>query len=128
MLFIGAGVTALVVSLSHPPKPPEVKPPSTVPSTSDSSAITTNSTSIGTSGDTSPSATAAPTGSPPPTGSPAPALQGVIYAIKPDGRLYWYRHNDPAGGAPGFANGGGGKQIGVGWNGYANVFSGGGGI
>jgi hypothetical protein len=52
--------------------------------------------------------------------------EGVIYAIDPGGKMFWYRHNDPAGGAPGFANGGAGKQIGVGWNGYANVFSGGG--
>ena len=49
---------------------------------------------------------------------------GVIYAVNADGRLLWYRHNDPNGGAPGFANNGRGQQVGVGWNGFKEVFSG----
>src|SRR5205809_558484 len=53
---------------------------------------------------------------------------GVIYAIDPGGKMFWYRHNDPAGGAPGFANGGAGKQTGDGRYGYDKVCSRGGGV
>jgi hypothetical protein len=39
---------------------------------------------------------------------------GVIYAIDSVGKMFWYRHNDPKGGKPGFANGGLPKEIGSG--------------
>ena len=55
-------------------------------------------------------------------------VQGVIYGIDDGGKLFWYRHNDPTGGAGGFANGGAGKEIGVGWRRYTQVFSGGAGV
>ena len=36
---------------------------------------------------------------------------GVIYAIDPAGKMFWYRHNNPTGDSAGFANGGTAKQI-----------------
>ncbi len=53
---------------------------------------------------------------------------GVIYAIKSDGSLYWYKHLGYSNGAWSWANGGVGKKIGSGWNMYSKVFSGGNGI
>ena len=64
------------------------------------------------------------------TSRPVPLgpLAGVIYAVATDGRLLWYRHNDPAGGAPGFANNGQGTQVGRSWNNFLHVFPEGGGV
>jgi hypothetical protein len=57
---------------------------------------------------------------------------GIIYAITPDGRLLWYRDDDREGqnapdGSTGWAPGSG-KQIGIGWNNFKHVFSGGDGV
>jgi hypothetical protein len=51
---------------------------------------------------------------------------GVVYAIKPDGTLYWYQHGNYKNGRPDQWQGP--KQIGTGWNGFTKVFSMGGGV
>jgi hypothetical protein len=47
---------------------------------------------------------------------------GIIYAVDPQGTMFWYRYSDPAGGAGQLGQP---KQVGIGWN-YPTVFSGGG--
>jgi hypothetical protein len=60
------------------------------------------------------------------------AGDGVIYAVDSGGTLFWYRYSDPAGGAGGFTNKtslkGQGTPIGRGFDGYSQIFSGGGGL
>ncbi|MFB9990956.1 tachylectin-related carbohydrate-binding protein [Deinococcus oregonensis] len=57
---------------------------------------------------------------------------GVIYAIKPNGSLLWYKHNAYRTGAgletPGAWDPRGGKEVGVGWNSFTKVFAAPGGI
>jgi hypothetical protein len=60
----------------------------------------------------------------------APGTGGVIYGIKPDGTLLWYRHLCYESGqgleTPGCWAGG--KAVGVGWQSFRQVFSGGDGV
>lgn len=62
---------------------------------------------------------------------PAPPAT-TLYAVTPDGALKWYRHTGAltAGGLndPGAWDARGGKEIGVGWNDSAGVFTGGDGV
>jgi Tachylectin len=62
---------------------------------------------------------------------PAPAqglTSGVIYGIKPDGGIYWYRHEGRGDGTGRWSNGGNGLQVGTGWDMYSQVISGGDGV
>jgi Tachylectin len=53
----------------------------------------------------------------------------VIYTVKADGTLWWYRHEKPVTGEAIWTNGGAGKKVGQGWvEGYQRVFSGGSGV
>ena len=52
---------------------------------------------------------------------------GVIYAIRTDGALLWYRYSDPFGGHGSFVSGSG-AQIGHGWSGFTRVVGGGDGV
>jgi hypothetical protein len=54
--------------------------------------------------------------------------QGVIYAVRRNGDLYWYRHTGHTNGTAQWANGGTGVKVGSGWNGVASAFSGGNGV
>lgn len=58
--------------------------------------------------------------------------QGVIYAITPDGSLKWYKHNAYLSGAglesPSAWDPRSGKEIGVGWNSFTDLFAGRGGV
>ena len=59
----------------------------------------------------------------------AAAAGATIYAVRSDGALVWFRHQDPIDGTADWANGGLPKQVGEGWvDGYRRVFSGGNGI
>ena len=49
---------------------------------------------------------------------------GVIYGIKPDGGIYWYRHDGRGDGSGRWANGGIGRDVGNGWDMYSRVFGG----
>jgi Tachylectin len=49
----------------------------------------------------------------------------VLYAVTPDGKLMVYRHLDPLGGEMRWS---GPVQVGTGWNGFAQLFSTGGGV
>ncbi|TQM11740.1 tachylectin [Pseudonocardia kunmingensis] len=53
---------------------------------------------------------------------------GVIYGIKPNGDLHWYRHDGWKEGTAHWTAGAGGVRISGGWGIYANVFSGGDGV
>lgn len=48
---------------------------------------------------------------------------GVIYALKRNGELYWYRHNGWKAGNQDWANGGKGVVVGNGWNSYESLLS-----
>ena len=48
---------------------------------------------------------------------------GVIYAIQPDGKLLWYRHEGRDTGAAKWTSGTG-TEVGSGWGGFKEVFSG----
>lgn len=48
---------------------------------------------------------------------------GVLYGIRPDGHLLWYRHLDELEGGPNWAQAHG-LQIGSGWNGFTTVVAG----
>ncbi|MFH0521842.1 tachylectin-related carbohydrate-binding protein, partial [Streptomyces sp. M41] len=50
--------------------------------------------------------------------------EGVIYAIKPNGDLHWYRHDGWKKGTAHWTAGAGGNKISGGWNIYDKVFSG----
>jgi Tachylectin len=49
---------------------------------------------------------------------------GVIYGIKPNGSLHWYRHDGWQNGTAHWTAGQGGNKISGGWNIYNTVFSG----
>ena len=49
---------------------------------------------------------------------------GVIYAIGPDGKLFWYKHEGHLDGSSSWANGAQPMQVGTQWNYYKNVFGG----
>lgn len=53
---------------------------------------------------------------------------GVIYAIRPNGDLYWYRHNGRFTGVFDWANGGNGVKVASGWQNFVHVFSSGNGV
>lgn len=46
---------------------------------------------------------------------------GVLYGVRADGALQWFRHTDPAGGSAAWANGGSAKVIGSGWHDFVEV-------
>ena len=52
----------------------------------------------------------------------------AIYGIDSGGDLRWYRHNGWADGSARWIAGGGGNNVGGGWNIYSTVFSGGNGV
>ncbi|HET9638438.1 MAG TPA: tachylectin-related carbohydrate-binding protein [Allosphingosinicella sp.] len=49
---------------------------------------------------------------------------GVVYGIKPDGGIYWYRHDGRGDGSLRWANGGVGRPVGGGWDMYSRVVGG----
>ncbi|AKT38204.1 tachylectin-related carbohydrate-binding protein [Chondromyces crocatus] len=53
---------------------------------------------------------------------------GVIYGIKPDGTMQWYRHNGWQNGTREWTAGDGGLNVGTGWNMYDHVFPGANGV
>lgn len=53
---------------------------------------------------------------------------GVIYTVDADGTLHWYRHLGDTNGSASWAAGSGKQVGGPGWNSFARVFSGGGGV
>ena len=55
------------------------------------------------------------------------SVQGIIYAIKDNGDLMWYRHDGREDGTFRWTAGDGGRKVGTGWN-VKQVFSGGNGI
>ena len=63
-----------------------------------------------------------------PAASQSLPATGVIYGIKPDGGIYWYRHEGRGDGSARWANGGMGRPVGNGWNMYDRAFSGGDGV
>jgi hypothetical protein len=51
------------------------------------------------------------------------ASDGVIYAVAPNGGLYWYRHLGRSTGTASWANGGKPVQVGSGWNTFSQSFA-----
>jgi tachylectin len=52
-----------------------------------------------------------------------PGADNVVYGIKPDGEMRWYRHDGWADGSFRWTAGDGGKLVGTGWNTYPSVFA-----
>lgn len=53
---------------------------------------------------------------------------GVVYGIRSNGDLLWYRHDGRFDGSSVWVNGGLGKKVGNGWQNFLQVFSGGDGV
>ena len=59
-----------------------------------------------------------------PAGAQSSSALGTLYGIKPDGGLFWYRHDGRGDGSGRWANGGTGRPVGSGWDMYSRVFGG----